>query len=266
MSNANNPSTELGIRRRHAWVGVTLLYGVFVFVALSVWRPFALSLKALALIWIPFLAVNTIWWYFGYPPRHAPIPSPQPINPDNQEPTAPERFLLQEHKILADEIAAQLSELWGFEKFALGGAAAIAAWLATHEIWFDQAWWLPFVFLCLCAIRFAAGMVHIVWRLSAYVQTIETRFLGDSGGYEKWFRKQFLVQTIAHFTVWIVAILLALFAAFLGPLSIARAEGTTQGSVFPAAEPKASTGQHRFAALPVRPIALAVSATRRFEL
>jgi hypothetical protein len=196
-----------------------LLYALLVFVVLLATQRTFPTKQAIALIWIPFLVANTLWWYFGYPPQRPDKFAPQPIGADGPKPTARE-FLFQEHKILADEIATQLSELWSFERFAIGGAAAIVAWLATHEVNLNEAWWLPLIFICLCAGRFAAGMVHIVWRLSVYVQKIEAEFLGESGGYEMWFRKQFVVQTVAHVTVWVAAIFLAFFAGELGPIAV----------------------------------------------
>lgn len=130
-------------------------------------------------------------------------------------------FYLQEHSALTQEISAQLNELWGFEKFGLGGAAAIAAWLAANNVVIEQIWWLPFIFLCLCCLRFGAGMIHIIFRLSKYIQTIEKKFIPGTGGYETWFRNQSLVQTLAHLVVWVSALLLAFLTAKNGTTWVA---------------------------------------------
>lgn len=69
-------------------------------------------------------------------------------------------FLLQEYDVLTKEIADQLAELWTIEKLAIGGSAALAAWLATHQLSIEHAWRLPFLFIAVCALRFGLGMLH----------------------------------------------------------------------------------------------------------
>jgi hypothetical protein len=140
-------------------------------------------------------------------------------------------FLLQEHEQLSAEIAAQLKEAWDLEKFALGGAAALAAWLATHQVNVRQVWWLPFLFLLLCAIRFGAAMFHIVFRLAEYVKKIELEYLPDTGGFQTWFRDKRPAQTIAHAILWLTALVIALAAVYLAPkVDTAQSRGAVEQS------------------------------------
>lgn len=65
-------------------------------------------------------------------------PQKTPIYPDKAA-----DFRLAEYIAVRSEITERLTELWKLEKFALGGAAAIAAWLLTHKTEFpkgDVAW------------------------------------------------------------------------------------------------------------------------------
>ena len=113
---------------RHAWAGVVLLYCVLFVVLLRACRPSLLPLWTIALAWVPFLsAMGLLWHSLRLVQPSDGLDSSRISVTDH--PTASKDFLLQEHKVLADEIAAQLGEMWGFEKFALGAAAAIAAWL-----------------------------------------------------------------------------------------------------------------------------------------
>jgi hypothetical protein len=114
---------------------------------------------------------------------------------------------LREYEALRAETLQRLTELWQIEKFALGGAAAIAAWILTN---LDQsppavAWWLPFALVALCAFRFGTGMYHLAYRTSRYLEGIEVAFLGDKGGWEKWFRRQPRNETFAYGILWLVA-------------------------------------------------------------
>ena len=58
------------------------------------------------------------------------------MEPPNTLPSASSNesaFLLKEYEALRNEINDRLKELWALEKFALGGAAAITAWLFTQD-------------------------------------------------------------------------------------------------------------------------------------
>ncbi len=127
-------------------------------------------------------------------------------------------FRFKEYDALREEVMGRLKELWSLEKFALGGAAAIAAWLLTHinEVGSNRvAWWLPFFFLFICAARFAAGMYHLGFRVSEYLIKTEEKFLGLPGGWEKRFRKLKPNETTAYALVWIFALGLSLVLPFM---------------------------------------------------
>lgn len=126
-------------------------------------------------------------------------------------------FRTKEYEELRKEVLERLKELWALEKFALGGAAAIAAWLLTHVKQVGPnsvAWWLPFIFLALCAGRFGTGMYHLGFRASDYIIKIEKRLYGPKGGFEKWFRKKPVNETVAYAAVWVVALAAALYLPF----------------------------------------------------
>jgi hypothetical protein len=126
----------------------------------------------------------------------------------SSEPDAEREFRLSEYEALREETLERLKELWQLEKFALGGSAAIASWILTNT---EKnipvlAWWLPFILVLLCALRFGAGMYHLAFRTSKYLQEIEAHFLGQNGGWEKWFRNQPPNETIAYASLWIVGL------------------------------------------------------------
>jgi hypothetical protein len=126
-------------------------------------------------------------------------PSPDQIN----------AFRMKEYEVIRTEVMDRLKELWTLEKFALGGAAAIAAWLFTNaekikSLW--VAWWLPFIFLTLCSIRFGTGMYHLADRAAEHLIGIEKYYVGENGSWEAWFRKQGPNETWAYLLVWIVAL------------------------------------------------------------
>lgn len=140
----------------------------------------------------------------------------QPASSSSQSDSIAE-FRMKEYEELRKETLDRLKELWALEKFALGGAAAIAAWLLTHvkEVGSNSvAWWLPFIFLALCAGRFGTGMYHLGFRASDYIVKTEEHFLGSEGGWEKWFRKEGPNETLAYFAVWAVALAAALYLPF----------------------------------------------------
>ncbi|MEO8673159.1 MAG: hypothetical protein ABI411_17730 [Tahibacter sp.] len=124
---------------------------------------------------------------------------------------------MKEYEDLRKEVSDRLKELWTLEKFALGGAAAIAAWLLTHvkEVGTNSiAWWIPFIFLALCVCRFGTGMYHLGFRASIYIMKVERRFLGKEGGWETRFRQQGPNETYAYFAVWIAALAAASYLPF----------------------------------------------------
>ena len=114
-------------------------------------------------------------------------------------------FRLKEYDRVSSELLSQLEEAWRLEKFAIGGSAALVAWLITNPVPVTWAWLLPFFFVLACAIRFVAAMCHIVFRLGKYIKSIEHVFIGKSG-WESWFRRKKLNQTIAHSLLWIALI------------------------------------------------------------
>jgi hypothetical protein len=124
---------------------------------------------------------------------------------------------MKEYEALRKEVEARLEELWKLEKFALGGAAAIAAWLVTHPVTTVLAWWLPFIFLTGCAVRFGSGMYHLAFRAAKYLSDVEKEYLKGKPGYEGWFRKQKVNETIAYAIMWGVMLLLAFLAAIFQP-------------------------------------------------
>lgn len=121
-----------------------------------------------------------------------------------------EGFHKDTYGLLKNEVMDRLKELWALEKFALGGAAAIAAWLLTHPLEIantPQGWWLPALFLLLCAIRFITGMIHLSKRSATYLKAIEVALLhSETGGYEVWFEKLVVNETIAYLLIWTIAI------------------------------------------------------------
>lgn len=138
--------------------------------------------------------------------------------------TQADEFLLAEYEVIRKESAARLSELWGIEKFALGGAAAIAAWLLTHSENMKAVpigWWLPLILVVICGIRFGAGMYHLDRVASKHVQSIERHFLGSKGGYEAYFRPLPKIETSAFWVVWIVAFCAAAVLGCTAPTSVA---------------------------------------------
>ncbi len=129
-------------------------------------------------------------------------------------------FRMKEYEELRKEVADRLKELWTLEKFALGGAAAIASWLfanATTIKTVPVAWWLPFVFLLLCAVRFGTGMYHLADRAAEHLIKIEQHYLGEAGSWEAWFRKQGPNETWAYALAWGVALSASFALPFLVP-------------------------------------------------
>lgn len=127
-------------------------------------------------------------------------------------------FRLKEYDRVSGELLAQLEEAWRLEKFAIGGSAALMAWLITNPVSERWAWLLPLFFFLACAFRFSAAMLHIVFRLGAYIKVIERTFVGKSGwmGWENWFRGKGFNQTIAHGILWLALIALAGSVSYLG--------------------------------------------------
>jgi hypothetical protein len=140
--------------------------------------------------------------------------SPQVSTPASL--TIAEQFMFKEYEQVCKENSERLKELWALEKFALGGAAVLASWLfgnvATASK-VDGAWWLPFLFLALCGIRFGTGMLHLDKRAAVYTKKLEQHFLGENGGYETWFRPLPPNETWAYWAVWIIALGAALALA-----------------------------------------------------
>jgi hypothetical protein len=128
-------------------------------------------------------------------------------------------FVAAQYQEVRREVMDRLKELWALEKFALLGAAGLAAWLLTHADDLDAsyrlAWWLPFVFLFACLLRFVAGMRHLTERTTKFLVQIERRYLGSGGGWEQWFSKQSPNETYAFFGVWGFALLAALALPFM---------------------------------------------------
>lgn len=130
---------------------------------------------------------------------------------ETQHPT-PEQintFRMKEYEVIRAEVMDRLKELWTLEKFALGGAAAIAAWLFTNlekVKGLEVAWWLPFIFLALCSVRFGTGMYHLADRATEHLIGIEKYYVGEKGSWEAWFREQGPNETFAYLLVWAVAL------------------------------------------------------------
>ena len=125
-------------------------------------------------------------------------------------------FLKTEYLEIRAEILERLKSLWAFERFAFGGAAAITAWLFTHSERvgdYPIAWWLPFAFLLICSIRFLSANYHLSDRAAEYLIKVEEELLGKEGGYEKWFAKKPLNETLAYVFSWALAIALSLALA-----------------------------------------------------
>ncbi len=144
-------------------------------------------------------------------------------NADKTKPSVtPEQineFRLKDYDALRTEIMARLEELWKIEKFALGGAAAITALLLTHtkEVPAHSiGWWLPCVFLVICAERFVTDMFHLTFRSSRYLIRTEKYFLEKEGEFEVFFRKLPYNETIAYFLVWSAAIFASAALPFMG--------------------------------------------------
>jgi hypothetical protein len=127
-------------------------------------------------------------------------------------------FVAAQYQEVRKEVIDRLKELWTLEKFAFLGAAGIAAWLFTNTNNLGAsahiAWWLPLVFLLACLVRFLAGMRHLKDRTTKFLIKIEQRYLGEHGGWEKWFSDQPENETYAYTLAWGVAIA----AAFALPL------------------------------------------------
>lgn len=113
-------------------------------------------------------------------------------------------FRMKEYEEIQREWMERIKELWTLEKVAFAGAAAIAAWLFSTEPTKipSIAWWLPFVYLVICAVRFGAGMYHLDTRAAAYLIDIEKRYLGENGGYQAWFRPLGGNETYAYYLGW----------------------------------------------------------------
>ncbi|HEX5364376.1 MAG TPA: hypothetical protein VFW59_08895 [Gallionella sp.] len=144
---------------------------------------------------------------------------------ERPHPTPPQvnAFRMKEYEVIRAEVMDRLKELWALEKFALGGASAIAAWLFTHfkEVNMKVAWWLPFIFLALCAVRFGTGMYHLTDRAAEHLIRIEKYYMGEKGSWEAWFRKQGRNETWAYLLVWAVA----LIASFTLPFWVCSSSG-----------------------------------------
>jgi hypothetical protein len=108
--------------------------------------------------------------------------------------------------------------LWKLQQFAMAGAAAIAAWLFTHQTEIHSssaAWWLPLGFIIMCALQFVTGMVHLAFRVSKYIrEDIEPHYLGLQSGFENSFARLGLNETYAYSVFWGTAII----GAFILPI------------------------------------------------
>jgi len=151
-----------------------------------------------------------------------------------------EAFRLSEYNRLAAELQAQVEEAWRMEKLAIGGVAALIAWLMANPLALDRARSLPFLFIVACGIRFGAAMWHVVFRLGVFLQEVERsfvglRFAGDDDdhlglevkaedmkkevprSWEVWFRGRSLVQAAAHLILWGTLLLFAGWFWIWGP-------------------------------------------------
>lgn len=123
-------------------------------------------------------------------------------------------FVAAQYQEVRKEVMDRLKELWALEKFAFLGAAGIAAWLLTSTSTLGAsaklAWWLPLIFLIACLARFLAGMYHLLDRTTRFLVEIEKRYLGEEGGWERWFSTQSANETYAFTVAWGIAVLAAL--------------------------------------------------------
>jgi hypothetical protein len=128
-------------------------------------------------------------------------------------------FVAAQYQEVRKEVMDRLKELWALEKFAFLGAAGIAAWLLTNSNSLVPsvrgAWLLPLIFLVACLARFLAGMLHLTKRTTRFLITIEQRYLGPEGGWEKWFSEQSRNETYAFTLAWGVALIAAGLLAWL---------------------------------------------------
>ncbi|MGJ7523430.1 hypothetical protein ACSFA0_23320 [Variovorax sp. LT1P1] len=166
-----------------------------------------------------------------------------------------DEFMLLEYECISKESTERLKELWSIEKFGLGGAAALAAWLLTHpceaQISGGIAWWLPLVFVVICGVRFGAGMRHLDKLAPEHIMRIERHFLGPVGGYECYFRPlagKEKWETWAFWVVWVAAglaaaVLIAMAPDPAGRGAACKAAATpdatvanTAGTAFPAGQ------------------------------
>ena len=90
-------------------------------------------------------------------------------------------------------------------------------------------------------------MFHLGFRAAKYISEVEREYLGQNQGYEQWFRKQTVNETIAYTIVWGVVLLLALLVAVFQPTEV----GAPNAQPAKVAEAGVSgAGCHAFAAHP----------------
>src|SRR5215213_3692609 len=84
-------------------------------------------------------------------------------------------FDLEEFKVLREEILQKVDAVSKLERIAVGGASAIYAWLATHQL--DTGRWIWFVPFLLAAVgwSWATKIGHQAYLAGQYILILERR-------------------------------------------------------------------------------------------
>lgn len=103
------------------------------------------------------------------------------------------RFMLAEYGSLRKEIATYVQDTRNLEKYAVGGTAAVWAWLVVHRSdisgWMTLGWFIPLLFPIFDGWR-SLTLYHHVREIGKYIQTkVEKDFTGE-GRFEEYLRGQ----------------------------------------------------------------------------
>jgi hypothetical protein len=135
-----------------------------------------------------------------------------PVHVESQR----ESFLDAELQHLRSEDQFLRQEAWRVESYAVGAAAAVVAWLATHSVTTRIAWCLPLAIVLAAGARFGSLMRHLEYRVRNYIAKAEERTLGPSGGWQTFSKSQSANQALANWIIWSLLILASALIAIAG--------------------------------------------------
>jgi hypothetical protein len=98
---------------------------------------------------------------------------------------------LSQYSLLREEVVSHVAETRRVEVYAVGGVAAVYAWLVTHGIELSAAWFIPVMFPLLGAIR-SYALFKRVQLIAIYLRDLEVYWFGASSphGWERFFEEK----------------------------------------------------------------------------